>query len=51
VNDLTLYQQQAVRKSFGNAAKTYDEAAVLQREVATRMLERWNTLKQRHNAF
>jgi len=40
VNDITRYQQQAVRKSFGNAAKTYDEAAVLQREVATRMLER-----------
>ena len=40
MNDITRYQQQAVRKSFGNAAKTYDEAAVLQREVATRMLER-----------
>lgn len=40
MNDITHYPQQAVIKSFGNAAKTYDEAAVLQREVATRMLER-----------
>ncbi len=45
MNDLTLYQQQAVRKSFGNAAKTYDEAAVLQREVATRMLDRLEYIK------
>jgi len=45
VNDITHYQQQAVRKSFGNAAKTYDEAAVLQREVATRILERLEYIK------
>jgi len=45
VNDLTSYKQQAVQKSFGRAAKTYDEAAVLQREVATRMLERLDYIK------
>lgn len=45
MNDLTHYPQQAVRKSFGNAAKTYDEAAVLQRSVATHMLERLEYIK------
>ena len=45
MNDLTSYKQQAVQKSFGRAAKTYDEAAVLQREVATRMLERLDYIK------
>ncbi len=45
MNNITHYQQQAVRKSFGDAAKTYDEAAVLQREVATRMLERLEYIK------
>jgi len=45
VNDVVSYKQQAVRKSFGRAAKTYDEAAVLQREVATRMLERLEYIK------
>lgn len=45
MKDIVHYQQQAVRKSFGDAAKTYDEAAVLQREVATRMLERLEYIK------
>ena len=45
MNDVVSYKQQAVRKSFGRAAKTYDEAAVLQREVATRMLERLEYIK------
>lgn len=45
MSDFTKYQQQAVQKSFGQAAKTYDEAAVLQREVATRMLERLDYIK------
>ena len=45
MNAVVSYKQQAVRKSFGRAAKTYDEAAVLQREVATRMLERLEYIK------
>ena len=45
MNDVVSYKQEAVRKSFGRAAKTYDEAAVLQREVATRMLERLDYIK------
>jgi len=45
VNNITQYEQQAVRKSFGRAAKTYDAAAILQREVATRMLERLDYIK------
>ena len=45
MKDITNYEQQAVRRSFGRAAKTYDAAAVLQREVATRMLERLDYIK------
>jgi len=45
VSDLIRYKQQAVRRSFGRAADTYDEAAVLQREVASRMLERLEYIK------
>lgn len=45
MNDFIKYKQQAVQRSFGHAAKTYDEAAVLQREVATRMLERLEYIK------
>ena len=45
MSNLVSYKQQAVQKSFGRAAKTYDEAAVLQREVATRMLERLDYIK------
>ncbi len=35
-----------LRRSFASAAKTYDEAAVLQREVADRLLERLDYIKQ-----
>ena len=35
----------AVRRAFGRAARTYDEAAVLQREVASRMLSRLDVVK------
>ena len=45
MNKRSDVQQQAVRKSFGDAAETYDAAAVLQREVATRMLERLDYIK------
>ena len=34
----------AVRRSFARAAQSYDEAAVLQREVLTRLLERLDVL-------
>jgi malonyl-CoA O-methyltransferase len=34
-----------VRRNFARAAATYDEAAVLQREVASRMLERLDYVK------
>jgi malonyl-CoA O-methyltransferase len=33
----------AVKRAFGRAAATYDAAAVLQREVATRLAERLTT--------
>jgi malonyl-CoA O-methyltransferase len=35
----------AVRRAFGRAARTYDGAAVLQREVGTRMLSRLDVVK------
>ena len=35
----------AVRRSFDGAADTYDDAAVLAREVADRMLERLDLIK------
>ncbi|MFC4159495.1 malonyl-ACP O-methyltransferase BioC [Chitinimonas lacunae] len=42
--------KQAVRRSFDRAARSYDGAAVLQREVAERMLDRlqWVKLAPRH---
>jgi len=38
--DLFQLDRAAMRKAFGQAAESYDAAAVLQREVASRMLER-----------
>ena len=35
----------AVRRHFGRAAATYDDAAVLQREIARRMAERFDVVK------
>jgi malonyl-CoA O-methyltransferase len=35
----------AVRRAFGRAARSYDEAAVLQREVASRLLSRLDVVK------
>lgn len=35
-----IFLKRDVARSFNNAAKTYDDAAVLQREVADRLLER-----------
>ena len=40
-----------IRRSFGKAARTYDEAAVLQREVCTRALERLELVKLEPSAI
>ena len=40
-----LLDQRAVRRAFDRAARTYDAAAVLQREVGSRMLERLDYVK------
>jgi len=40
MNDHGTLDKRQVRRSFENAASSYDHAAVLQREVATRALER-----------
>ena len=39
--------KRAVRKAFSKAATQYDAAAVMQREVCTRMLERLDYIKQK----
>ena len=41
----TLIDKTLVRRSFDRAASTYDEAAVLQREVGERVIERLDFLK------
>ena len=41
----------AVKRAFGRAAATYDAAAVLQREVATRLAERLDYVKIAPNAI
>ena len=43
---MQLLNTKKLRRSFASAAKTYDEAAVLQREVADRLLERLDYIKQ-----
>lgn len=45
--DEFLIDKQLLRRSFERAAATYDEAAVLQREVGRRMLERLDYIKYR----
>jgi malonyl-CoA O-methyltransferase len=45
--DLIPLDRHAVRDSFARAAATYDDAAVLQREVADRLLERLDYIKMR----
>ena len=44
-NALIPLDKHAVRRSFNQAAATYDEAALLQREVATRLLARLDLVK------
>ena len=46
MSTLTLPERQAVRRSFERAAATYDAAAVLQREVCDRVMERLDYIKQ-----
>ncbi len=43
--DPSALEAQAVRRHFARAAATYDAAAVLQREVGTRMLERLDVVR------
>jgi len=45
MNDASAPDKRQMRRSFEKAAKTYDEAAVLQREVSTRALERLDLVK------
>ncbi|MEO8006867.1 MAG: malonyl-ACP O-methyltransferase BioC [Betaproteobacteria bacterium] len=45
MNDALTPDKLQMRRSFGKAARTYDEAAVLQREVCTRALERLELVK------
>ena len=43
--DPLLPERRAVRRAFARAARTYDAAAVLQREVGARMMERLEVVK------
>ncbi len=45
MSDLTLPDKHQLRRSFDKAATTYDNAAVLQREVGSRALERLDLMK------
>jgi len=45
VNDSSATDKRQMRRSFDRAASTYDQAAVLQREVCTRALERLDLVK------
>lgn len=44
-NDSQMIDKQQARRAFERAADSYDQAAVLQREVADRILERLNYIK------
>ncbi len=44
-SDPALPDPRAVRRAFARAAQTYDSAAVLQREVGARMIERLDVVK------
>jgi malonyl-CoA O-methyltransferase len=45
LNDSYCIDKRDVRRSFENAAKAYDQAAVLQREVADRLVERLEVVR------
>lgn len=51
MSDDTVLDRQLVRRAFDRAARTYDGAAVLQREVADRMLSRLDYLRQPPSAI
>jgi len=51
MNDALMPDKLQMRRSFGKAARTYDEAAVLQREVCTRALERLELVKLEPSAI
>lgn len=40
-----IFDQQRVRKAFNNAAESYDKAAVLQKEVCKRLLEKLDAVR------
>ena len=40
-----MINKQAARRAFSRAASSYDESAVLQREIAGRMLDRLDYIK------
>ena len=46
MNEFEIYKK-AVRRAFSRAALQYDAAAVMQREVCSRMLERLDYIKQK----
>lgn len=45
MNEPDTLDKRAIRRSFERAAQTYDAAAVLQREIADRMLERLDIMR------
>jgi malonyl-CoA O-methyltransferase len=45
VSDAFVLDKRQIRRSFGRAASTYDQAAVLQREVGARALERLDLVR------
>ena len=51
MNDALTPDKLQMRRSFGKAARTYDEAAVLQREVGARALERLELVKVNPSAI
>lgn len=51
MNDALTPDKLQMRRSFGKAARTYDEAAVLQREVCARALERLELVKLEPSAI
>ena len=45
VNERNKIDKQAVRRAFSRSAETYDDVAVLQREIGSRMIERLDYIK------
>jgi malonyl-CoA O-methyltransferase len=51
MSDALALDKRAVRRAFEHAAAAYDDVAVLQREICTRMLERLDFVKQKPHAI